>query len=161
MNYNIPAYLALVAILTVPAYAFGEISLSVYDSTIEPKDRLLITGSIDGDIQEFKPVKLVVYDPSGEIVYEPRLKIDGQGEFKYMITPTIGGFESGTYTIEASHEDLKEIAVGQFTVNELFPEDIQTEVVPEFGTITMMILIVAITSIVMITAKTRGMSFNI
>ena len=161
MNYNIPAYLALVAILTVPVYAFGEISVSVYDSTIEYNDRLLVTGSIDGDIQEFKPVKLVVYDPSGEIVYEPRLKIDGQGEFKYMITPVIGGFESGVYTVEASHEDLKEIAVTQFTVNEVFPEDIKTEVVPEFGTVTMMILIIAITSIVMITAKSRGMSFKI
>ena len=161
MNYNIPAFLGLVAILVMPAYAFGEISLSTYDSAIDPKDRLLVTGSISGEIQEFKPVKLVVYNPSGDIIYEPRLKIDGEGEFKYMITPTIGGFENGAYTVEASHEDLDEVAVTQFTVNDTFPEDIQTEVVPEFGTITMMILIVAITSIVAITAKTRGMSLSV
>lgn len=140
---------------------FAEISLSSYDSTIGPADRLLIMGTIDvGDIQLFHPIKLVVYDPSGKIIYQPNVAIDAEGKFKYMIIPTVSSFDEGKYTVEASHEDLEEKTQIHFTVSSdisevMFDPNMDKEIVPEFGTIAMMILSVAILSIVAISAKSK------
>lgn len=148
------------AVTNFHTLAFAEISLSSYDSTIGPTDRLLIMGTIDGDIQSFHPIKLVIYDPSGNVVYQPNVAIDGDGKFKYLITPPIPRFDEGQYTIEASQENLKEKTQIHFMVsndmsNGVFDEDMETEIVPEFGTIAMMILVVSITSIIIISAKNK------
>ena len=155
----------LVAIFTITSFdsmAFAEISISSYDSTIGSTDRLLIMGMIDGDFQSFHPVKLVVYDPSGNVVFQPNLKINDDGEFKYLITPTLPSFDDGIYTVEASHKDLKEKTRMQFTVSSglseaMFDPNMEKEIVPEFGTIAMMILVVSIISIIAITAKSKVM----
>ena len=155
--------LLLVAIVTITSFdsmAFAEISLSSYDSIIGSTDRLLIMGTIDGDIQSFHPIKLIVYDPSGNVVFQPNVAITDGGEFKYLITPTLPSFDDGVYTIEASHKDLKEKTQIQFTVSSglsegMFDENMEKEIVPEFGTIAMMILVVSIVSVVMISAKSK------
>ena len=153
----------LVAIFTVTSFdslAFAEISLSSYDSTIGPIDRLLIMGTIDGDIQSFHPIKLIVYDPLGNIVFQPNVPINGDGEFKYLITPPLPSFDDGIYIVEASHKDLKEKTQMQFIVSSglsegMFDENMDKEIVPEFGTIAMMILVVSIVSVVVISAKSK------
>ncbi|WP_016939335.1 PEFG-CTERM sorting domain-containing protein [Nitrosopumilus sp. SJ] len=155
-------FIAVFAVTNFHTFAFAEISLSSYDSIIGPTDRLLIMGTIEGDIQSFNPIKLVVYDPSGNIVYQPNVAIDGDGKFKYLITPTLPSFDDGQYVVEASQEDLKEKTQMYFTVSSdisdgLFDEDMETEIIPEFGTITMMILVVSIISILAITTKNKMM----
>ncbi|MHA7733610.1 PEFG-CTERM sorting domain-containing protein [Nitrosopumilus sp. S6] len=154
------------AITSFDSFSFGEISLYSYDSTIATTDRLLIMGTIEGDIQSFHPIKLVIYDPSGNVVYRPNVQIDGDGKFKYLITPPIPRFDEGQYTIEASQENLEEKTQMYFMVSndlsnevfdEVFDEDMETEIVPEFGTIVMMILVVSITSIIIISAKNKMM----
>lgn len=96
---------------------FADISLSSYDSTIGSTDRLLIMGTIEGNFQSFHPIKLIVYDPLGNIVYQPNVAIDAEGNFKYMITPPLSGFDDGIYTVDASQEDLEEKTQLQFTVS--------------------------------------------
>jgi len=169
-NLNIQKNYAIIAVLLVTVFAitsfdsiaFAEISLSSYDSTIGPTDRLLIMGTIDGDIQSFHPIKLVVYDPLGNVVYRPSVPINGDGEFKYMITPTLPSFDYGQYTVEASHENLEEKTQLQFSVSSdvpevMFDENMEAEVIPEFGTIAMLVLTVAIISVIGISAKSRLM----
>ena len=151
---------AVFAVTNFGTFAFAEISLSSYDSTIGPTDRLLIMGTIDGDIQSFHPIKLIIYDPLGNIVYQPNVAINGDGEFKYMITAPLPSFDDGTYTVEASQEDLEEKTQLYFTVSSdvsevMFDENMDKEIVPEFGTIAMMILVVSIVSVVAISAKSK------
>ncbi|MGY5149210.1 MAG: PEFG-CTERM sorting domain-containing protein [Candidatus Nitrosopumilus sp. bin_68KS] len=155
----------LVALFTIGSFnidAFAEISLSSYDTIVGPTDRLLIMGTIEGDFQSFNPIKLVVYDPSGNIVYQPDVSIDGDGIFKYMITAPMPKFNDGVYTVEASQEDLKEKTQLKFTVSSdiaegVFDPNMDKEIVPEFGTIVMMILVVSIISIIGISAKSKLM----
>ncbi|QUC65638.1 PEFG-CTERM sorting domain-containing protein [Nitrosopumilus sp. K4] len=150
------------SVTNVHTLAFAEISLFSYDSTVSPTDKLLIMGTIDGDIQSFHPIKLVIYDPSGNVVYQPNVAIDGDGKFKYLITPPIPRFDEGQYTVEASQENLEEKTRIYFMVsndmsNGVFDEDMEAEIVPEFGTIAMMILVVSIVSIIGISAKNKMM----
>lgn len=153
----------LVTLFTITSFdidAFAEISLSSYDSTVGPTDRLLIMGTIQGDFQSFNPIKLVVYDPLGNIVYQPDVAIDGDGIFKYLITAPMPKFVDGVYTVEASQKDLEEKTQLQFTVSSdisegMFDENMDKNIVPEFGTIAMMILVVSIMSIVAISAKSK------
>jgi len=140
--------------------AFAEISLSSYGSTIGPTDRLLIMGTIEGDFKSFHPIKLVVYDPLGNIVYQPDVAIDGDGIFKYLITAPMPKFDDGVYTVEASQEDLEEKTQLYFTVSSeisevVFDENMDKEIVPEFGTIAMMILVVSVVSIIAISVKSK------
>ncbi|MGY5147119.1 MAG: PEFG-CTERM sorting domain-containing protein [Candidatus Nitrosopumilus sp. bin_7KS] len=148
---------SMVFMLGFGTLTFAEISLSSYDSTIGPTDRLLIMGTIDvGDIQLFHPIKLVVYDPSGKIVYQPNVTIDAEGKFKYMITPTPPSFAEGKYTVEASHEDLEDKTQIHFTVSsDVLNENMEEETVPEYGIIMALILIVAII-IIAIFAKSKS-----
>jgi len=153
---------AIFAITSFDSMAFAEISLSSYDSTIGPIDRLLIMGTVNGNIQSFHPIKLIVYDPSGNVVFQPNVPINDDGKFKYLITPPLPSFDDGIYTVEASHKDLKEKIRIQFTVSRglsegVFDENMEKEIIPEFGTIAMMILVVSILSIVGITAKSKVM----
>ena len=151
---------AMFAITSFDSMAFAEISLSSHDTEIGPNDRLLVMGTISGDIQSFHPIQLVVYDPLGNVIYRPSVPIHGDGGFKYMITPTLPRFDDGKYTVEASHENLEEKTQLKFTVSSVVPETIfdenmETKVIPEFGTITMMILAVSILSVMIVAAKSK------
>jgi len=108
--------LALVA-LSIPVTAFAEpaIELSSAQTNIKSLDSVLVFGKITG-VATFKPVKLTVIAPDGEIVYAPELHIDGNGEFKRLIQPTLPSFKVGTYKVIASHEDTDKTAQIKFTV---------------------------------------------
>jgi predicted secreted protein with PEFG-CTERM motif len=110
------ALLALVA-LSIPISAFAEpmIELSTAQTNIKSFDSVLVFGKIS-DVAIFKPVKLTVIAPDGEIVYAPELPIGRDGEFKRLIHPTLPSFKEGTYTVIASHEDAGKTAQIKFTV---------------------------------------------
>jgi predicted secreted protein with PEFG-CTERM motif len=110
------ALLILIAI-SIPLSAFAEsmIELSTSQTNIKPLDSVLVVGKIS-DISNFKPVKLTVIAPDGEIVYSPDLPIDNNGEFKRLIHPTLPSFKEGVYTVIASHNDTQKTAQVQFTV---------------------------------------------
>jgi predicted secreted protein with PEFG-CTERM motif len=108
--------LALLAI-SIPMSAFAEssIELSSEQSEINALDSVLVIGKIT-DVSTFKPIKLTVIAPDGEIVYAPDVPFDDNGVFKRLIHPTLPSFKQGEYTIIASHEDTEKTAKIQFTV---------------------------------------------
>ena len=109
--------MVLIAISFVSTSAFAEpsIEISVSSANIKSLDSVLITGKITG-VTEYKPVKLTVTDPNGEIVYAPVVTIEDDGEFRKLLQPTIPSFLTGTYTVTASHEETNITAQTQFTV---------------------------------------------
>ena len=129
----------LVAISFVSTSVFAESSIEVNTSENEimALDSILVTGTIT-DVSKYKPVKITITDPNGEIVYSPEVPIE-EREFKKLIHPTLPSFEEGTYTVTASHEDIDITAITQFVViAEQIPRSqiIQDSIMPEASTNT-------------------------
>lgn len=136
----------LVAISFVSTSAFAEPSIEVNTSENEimALDSILVTGTIT-DVSKYKPVKITITDPNGEIVYSPEVPIE-EGGFKKLIQPTLPSFEEGTYTVTASHEDTDITAITQFVViAEQIPRSqiIQDSIIPETSNTTKEITISA------------------
>lgn len=160
---------SIIAILLLAPFllfnAFGQmasIEISSYESNIGPSGKILILGTINGATQ-FVPVKLTVTDPSGNVIYAPSIAIDGNGNFKYMINPTLPQFAMGTYTVTASHKDSADGAQFQFVVGTPSQSAPITEeadaVIPEFGPLASVILSISIVGIILMTARYRGIGF--
>ena len=67
----------------------------------------------------YKPVKLEVYDPNGDLIFSPTLKFNEDGQFSWLFHPPLGRYAiTGTYEIIASHEEVSEMDKIQFTVIE-------------------------------------------
>jgi predicted secreted protein with PEFG-CTERM motif len=145
--------------------AFGQmatIEISSYESNIGPSGKILVLGTISG-ATPYVPVKLSVADPSGNVIYAPNVAFDGNGNFKYMINPTLPQFAMGTYTVTASHKDSADGAQFQFVVGTPSKSSPITEeadaVIPEFGPLASVILSVSIVGIILMTARYRGLGF--
>ena len=107
----------LIAVSFVSTSAFAEASIEIDASpkSIKSLDTIVITGTITG-VADYKPVKITVKDPDGEVVYAPLVPIGEDGEFRRVLQPTLPSFEAGTYTVIGSHEDTTVTALTQFTV---------------------------------------------
>jgi len=97
------------------AFAEPMIVLGTFKTEIGPLDSVLVGGEITG-IDTYKPVKLTVISPSGEVIYAPILPTAQDGTFKWLIKPPLPSFENGVYTVTASHDDVSSVATIQFTV---------------------------------------------
>lgn len=145
--------------------AFGQmasIEISSYESNIGPSGKILVLGTING-ATPYVPVKLTVTDPSGNVIYAPNVAFDGNGNFKYMINPTLPQFAMGTYTVTASHKDSTEGAQLQFVVGAAGQSspinDEADAVIPEFGALASVILSISIVGIILMTARYKGLGF--
>ena len=118
------------------------------------------TINVSGNTDRSLDIVLIVKAPNGNVVSIDQVTPSGGS---YMTTITVGGAlwsQDGMYTIEA---DQGIDAGGKFTgqvMQHLYQESTQVEikdghVVPEFGTIAIMILVVAIVSIIALSAKTK------
>ena len=110
--------LALFVISIIPlssAFAEGTIELHSDQKTIGPNDSIFVYGKAT-EITKFIPVTIEVIAPDGEVVFSPKIEVDDNGEFKRLIHHTLPSFKIGTYTVVASHEDLKGSARIQFNV---------------------------------------------
>ena len=137
----------------------ASIEISSYESNIGPSGKILVLGTING-ATPYVPVKLTVTDPSGNVIYAPNVTFDGNGNFKYMINPTLPQFAMGTYTVTASHKDLAEDAQLQFVVGTVTSQPINDEadaVIPEFGPVASVVLSISIVGIILLTARYKGM----
>ena len=119
--------------------------LSITADAIEGATTIDVSGSTDrnGDIV------LTVSAPNGNIVSVAQVTPSGDS---YMTTITVGGAlwsQDGMYTISAQQGD----AALYKTSTQVDIKD--GHVVPEFGTIAIMILVVAIVSIIALSAKTK------
>jgi len=121
--------------------------IEISADAVEGSTTITITGSTDRMSED---VTLTVTSPNGNIVSIAQVSPDSNGEFTSVFTT--GGplwKQDGNYTISARQNDNP-----KYTAS-VEVEVIDGIVIPEFGTIAMMILAVAIISIIAISAKSR------
>jgi predicted secreted protein with PEFG-CTERM motif len=143
----------IITISMISASAFAESSIEVHTSSEEIKalDSIWITGKIT-DVSQFKPVKLRVIGPDGALVFAPLVSIEGNGEFRKLISAPVPSFAKGTYMITASHEDTKSVAQTQFTVTyQEIPRNLTAQTITE-KTVTREIGLPTSTGIIAISA---------
>ena len=96
-------------------FAEPSIEVNVSEDTIKSLDTIVVSGVISG-VVDYKPLKITVKDPNGNVVYSPLVPIGEDGEYRRVLQPTLPSFQSGTYTVIASHDDLEITAQTKFTV---------------------------------------------
>ena len=131
------------------AFADGHASdgLTITADAVEGSTTITITGHATSTIS---PVIIKVSAPNGNVVAIDQLNPDSDGSFTSTIG--VGGpmwKQDGIYTIDASQG-----------TNSMNKASVEVEiadgaVVPEFGTIASLILVVAISSIIVLSAKGR------
>jgi hypothetical protein len=111
------AFTMILIIPMVTMNVFGEASIELksYNTSIDPNGNVLVIGKITG-ATPYIPVKLTITDPSGKMIYSPNVEFDSNGNFKYLIKPTLPQFSLGTFTVEATHVDLDAPIQLQFEV---------------------------------------------
>jgi len=147
-----------VTLLSVPgfggsAYAVG-VGMSISADANAGSHSIMISGTTDRS----NDVVIIVTAPNGNRVSVDQVTPSSNS---YSATIGIGGNQynqDGMYTIVASH------SIGEFntanTGHQLITASTEVEiadghVIPEFGTIAVMILVVAIVAIVAVSAKSR------
>ena len=134
-----------VTIEEVDSSAVNIHGLSITADAIEGATTIDVSGSTDRNGE----VVLTVTAPNGNIVSIDQVTPSGDS---YMTTISVGGAlwsQDGMYTISAQQGD----AALYKTSTQVDIKD--GHVVPEFGTIAIMILVVAIVSIIALSAKTK------
>jgi len=129
------------------AFADEEYGLSIEADAVEGSTTITITGNA---ASSNIPVTVMVLAPNGNVVSIDQLNPDSDGSFTSTIG--VGGpmwKQDGVYTINAQQ--------GSATQNQasVEVEIADGAVVPEFGTIASIVLVVAISSIVVLSAKGR------
>jgi predicted secreted protein with PEFG-CTERM motif len=125
----------------------AEYGLTIEADAVEGSTTINITGhASSGSL----PVTIMVLAPNGNVVSIDQITPDSDGEFTSTIG--VGGplwKQDGVYSISAQQ--------GSATQNQasVEVEIADGAVVPEFGTIASLILVVAISSIVVLSAKGR------
>ena len=125
----------------------GGDGLSIEADAVEGSTTITITGHATSTIS---PVIIKVSAPNGNVVAIDQVNPDSDGSFTSTIG--VGGpmwKQDGIYTIDASQG-----------TNSMNKASVEVEiadgaVVPEFGTIASLILVVAISSIIVLSAKGR------
>jgi len=134
-----------VTIEEVDSSAVNIHGLSITADAIEGATTIDVSGSTDRNGE----IVLTVTAPNGNIVSVAQVSPSGGS---YMTTISVGGAlwsQDGMYTISAQQGD----AALYKTSTQVDIKD--GHVVPEFGTIAIMILVVAIVSIIALSAKTK------
>ena len=151
------AMLLILPLFSMNAFGASSIELKSYNTSIDPKGSILVIGKASG-LTPHIPIKLTVTDQSGKLIYAPNVEFDGDGNFKYHIQPTLPQFSTGTYIVEATHRDLEAPVQLQFEVHGAVQEE-DAEIIPEFGPIAMVILVMSIAGIVFMTGRYKVLGF--
>ena len=140
------ASMMLVASLVYAPAAFAAEGLSIEADAVEGSTTITITGTASSS----GAITLMVIAPNGNVVAVDQLSAGSDGSFSSTIQ--VGGplwSQDGVYTINAQQGSA---AINKDSVE---VEIAEGAVVPEFGTIASLVLVVAITSIVILSAKGR------
>ena len=129
------------------AFAQDTNGLTIEADAVEGSTTITITGSATSTIS---PVTIMVLAPNGNVVSIDQINPDSDGSFTSTIG--VGGpmwKQDGVYSITAQQGSA---SMNKMTVE---VEVADGAVVPEFGTIASLVLVVAISSIVVLSAKGR------
>ena len=121
--------------------------LNISAEALEGSDTITISGK---SITRDTDVTFSVFSPNGNLVSVEQVTPNANGEFTIDIKT--GGplwTEDGVYTVTANQGIASELE------DSIEVEIIKGKVIPEFGTLAAMILIISIVSIVAISAKSR------
>ena len=143
---TILASLMLVAAMPMAFAGHGDEGLSIEADAVEGSTTITLTGQASSS----DPVSIMVLAPNGNVVSIDQVNPDSDGSFTSTIG--VGGpmwKQDGVYSISAQQGSA---AINKSTVE---VEIADGAVVPEFGTIASLVLVVAITSIVILSAKGR------
>ena len=155
---KISSSIIMMLILTIgvsPVFAEKTITMEMFETEYNTSGTILIIGNVDTK-NTSSPVTLTVYDPSEKIVYKPNVSLDENGQFKWLVKPTLPSFEQGMYTIEASHDDITTPTIVTFHIEESgILESVDTQEIPEFGALTMVVLSISIIAIIIASTKTK------
>ena len=139
---------SLMLVVAMPmAFAEGNNGLTIEADAVEGSTTITITGTATSTIS---PVTIMVLAPNGNVVSIDQLNPDSDGSFTSTIG--VGGpmwKQDGVYSISAQQGSA---SINKSTVE---VEIADGAVVPEFGTIASVVLVVAISSIVVLSAKGR------
>ena len=144
-----------VTLLSVPgfggnAYAAGSgMSLSVDASAGSHSIKL------SGETDRSEPVIIIVTAPNGNVVAIDQVTPSGNS---YSSTIGVGGRQyslDGMYTIIATQSAGSATGSSFFVTASTEVEVVDGHVIPEFGTIAAMILVVSIVAIIAVSAKTK------
>ena len=145
---TILASLMLVAAMPMAfADGHGGDGLTIEADAVEGSTTITITGHATSTIT---PVTIMVLAPNGNVVSIDQINPGDDGEFASTIG--VGGplwKQDGVYSISAQQGSA---AINKSTVE---VEIADGAVVPEFGTIASLVLVVAISSIIVLSAKGR------
>lgn len=101
-------------------FASAEESIGIFSlqSEIDETESVFVNGFVNAESSHI-PVRLEVYDPNDNLIFRPDVATNDEGQFGWLFHPPLGKFSTtGTYTIIASHEELEETSMIQFTVIE-------------------------------------------
>ncbi len=121
--------------------------LEISATAIEGSDTITITGTV---ISRDTDITFTINSPNGNLVSVEQITANDNGQFTVEIKT--GGplwTEDGVYTVTANQGIASEFQ------DSVEVEIVEGRVVPEFGTIAVMILVVAIISIIAVSAKSR------
>ena len=146
-SFSMLAALMLFSVAVAPSAFAGSDGLVIEADAVEGATEIGITGQARSSIN---PVIIQVFAPNGNLVTVDQVKADSDGNFATTIG--VGGplwKQDGIYTIKASQ--------GSNTIDNASVEvDVADgHVVPEFGTIASLVLVAAISSIIVLSAKGR------
>jgi predicted secreted protein with PEFG-CTERM motif len=138
---------SLMLVVAMPMAFADETGLTIEADAVEGSTTITITGHATSTIS---PVIIKTVAPNGNVVAIDQINPDSDGSFTSTIG--VGGpmwKQDGVYTITASQgsNNMDKVSVDV--------EIADGAVVPEFGTIASIVLVVAISSIVVLSAKGR------
>ena len=112
--------------MSVSSFAEEVIDIFSLNKEITSTESVLVTGFVSTE-SFYKPVKLKVYDPNGDLIYSPTVNFNEDGHFSWLFHPPLGKYSTaGTYEIIASHEEISETDKIQFTVIESNEDPLNT-----------------------------------
>ena len=146
-SFSMLAALMLFSVAVAPSAFADHGGLEVEADAVEGATTIGVSGHARSSIN---PVIVQVFAPNGNLVTVDQLNAGSDGSF--ATTFSVGGplwKQDGAYTIKASQgTNTMDIASVEVEVQD-------GHVVPEFGTIASLVLVAAISSIIVLSAKGR------
>ncbi|MEJ2259293.1 MAG: PEFG-CTERM domain-containing protein, partial [Nitrosopumilaceae archaeon] len=68
--------------MSVSSFGEGVIDIFSLNTEVTSTESVLVTGFVSTE-SFYKPVKLEVYDPNGDLVYSPKINFNEDGHFSW------------------------------------------------------------------------------
>ena len=115
--------ITIASLLSASASMSYAITMTSDKTVLPPTARIFISGTVDPGDEFYEPVMITVYDQSGNEIIKKQSLVDDDNHFSELLTGPLGSFDTGVYTIEASHVSSPHIASIVIGVDELIHDE--------------------------------------